>query len=224
MTDAADSGDRPGSLIVFLDESRKPVREERTGRVSGRGDHYVVVAAVVLAADTDNCRSRIRAAAATNSEASRIRRWKLMSPSRRRRAVADLTALDHWEAYSYETAQPMSRQRVSDARARSLILKRAFVDLHRQRGVQRATLETRSQPSEGFVTHDRRDHQVLESLLSEDEVDPSFRIAHAGKEEPLLWLADVLAGARSDFLCEVDREMWSLMAHRVSAVVSISVP
>jgi len=223
VTDTADLRDRPDDLIAFLDESRKPVRDGRTGRVSGRGDHYVVVAAVVLTADADDCRSRIRAAA-TNSEASRYWRWKLMSPSRRRRAVAGLTALDHWEAYAYETAQPMQRRRVSDARARSLILKRAFVDLDRQVGVHRATLETRSQPSERFDTHDRRDHQVLESLLSEDGVDPSFRITHAGKEEPLLWLADVLAGARSDFLCGVDREMWSLMAHRVSVVVSISVP
>jgi hypothetical protein len=65
---------------------------------------------------------------------------------------------------------------------------------------------------------------VLESLLTGDEIDPLFGIAHAGKEEPLLWLADVLAGARTDFLCGVDREMWSLMAHRVSAVVRVPVP
>jgi len=47
VTDTADSRDRPDDLIAFLDESRKPVRDGRTGRVSGRGDHYVVVAAVV---------------------------------------------------------------------------------------------------------------------------------------------------------------------------------
>lgn len=182
-----------------------------------------MVAAVVLAADADDCRSLIRTAVAS-SEATRYQRWKLMSPTRRRTAVAGLTALDHWEAFAYETAQPIGHRRVSDARARSLILKRAFVDLRWQRGVRRATLETRSQPSEGFVTHDQRDHQVLESLLTENEVDPSFEITHAGKEEPLLWLADVLVGARSDFLCGVDREMWSLMAHRVPAVVRVSVP
>lgn len=147
-----------------------------------------------------------------------------MSPTRRRMTVADLTALDHWEALVYESAQPIGRHSVSDARTRSLILKRAFVDLHWQRGVRRATLETRSQPSKGFVTHDRRDHQVLESLLTEDQVGRSFRITHAGKEEPLLWLADALAGARTDFLCGVDREMWSLMAHRVAAIVRVSMP
>lgn len=65
---------------------------------------------------------------------------------------------------------------------------------------------------------------MLESLLTENKVGRSFGITHAGKEEPLLWLADVLAGARTDFLCGVDMEMWSLMAHRVSAIVRVSVP
>ena len=223
MRDPAESLNHPCDLIAFLDESRKPVRDGRTGRVSGQGDHYVVVAAVVLAADADDCRSLIRAAA-TDAEATRKPRWKLMSPTRRRMAVARLTELDHWDAIAYETAQPIRNRRVSDAKARSLILRRAFADLHWQRGVRRATLETRSKPSEGFVTHDRRDHQVLESLLSEHEVDSSFRITHAGKEEPLLWLADVPTDTRSDFLCGVDRELWSLMAHRVSAVVQVPMP
>ena len=149
MRDPAESLNRPCDLIAFLDESRKPVRDGRTGRVSGQGDHYVVVAAVVLAADADDCRSLIRAAA-TDAEATRKPRWKLMSPTRRRMAVARLTELDHWDAIAYETARPIRNRRVSDAKARSLILRRAFADLHWQRGVRRATLETRSKPSEGL--------------------------------------------------------------------------
>lgn len=214
--------DAGAELVAFVDESRKPVRDERTGAVAGSGDHYVVAAAVVMTGDVQSCREEVAAVAAAHNGARPLR-WKDLGKQRRRDVVMSLIDLDHWDALLYETKRPVSPRNLTDARVRALILRNALEDLSIVRGVVHATLETRSQPSKGFTTHDRRDNDVLQSLLSRGDVDPDFRISHDGKAESLLWIADAVAGARTDFKCGVDREMYSLMAHRIQAIVSVRI-
>ncbi len=46
-------------LIAYVDESRKPMRDPATGRVSGAGEYYVLAAAVVLDGDCDDLRTSL---------------------------------------------------------------------------------------------------------------------------------------------------------------------
>jgi len=62
---------------------------------------------------------------------------------------------------------------------------------------------------------DEKDHQVLQKLHTRHAVPASLAISHADKTEPLLVIADVLAGARSDDLCFADQQAYPLLAHRV---------
>lgn len=210
-------------LVAFVDESRKPVRDEATGRVADAGGHYVVAAAVVLRGDADDCRQGLRDLADGVNSGEALR-WKNMGSQRKLAVVEGILEIRHWDALVYETASPVMDRHHRDAMVRARILRIALPDLSAKQGIAHVTFETRSQPSLGFTTHDRRDHEVLQSLLDKGEIDPDFRIDHDGKSEPMLWLADVVAGTRSDYTCGVDREMFSRIAFRVRDPVRISVP
>lgn len=83
------------------------------------------------------------------------------------------------------------------------------------------TLETRAAPKKGFHTLDQHDHATWRSLIDRDLVPAGRAIVHADKTEPLLWVADLLAGARSDYLCGADRGLYPLIAHRVSHITAV---
>jgi len=210
-------------LIAFVDESRKPMRDEATGRVSREGSYYVVAAAVVFSGDVGDCRQGLRSLADKVNRGVALR-WKDMGSARRLAAVEGILGIEHWDAMLYETAKPVTDRHHKDAMVRARILRVALSDLSDEQGVAHVTFETRSQPSQGFTTHDRRDHEILQSLLDKEEIDPDFRIDHDGKSEPMLWLADVVVGARSDYLCGVDREMYSRIAFRVRGLSRVNVP
>ena len=97
----------------------------------------------------------------------------------------------------------------------------AFECLSSDVDVTSATLETRNHPTTRSNQLDRKDHQVLQSLLSEKLVPSGFRITHDDKSERMLALADILAGARTDYLCGVDVEPFATLAHRVQHTVSV---
>lgn len=131
------------SVIAYLDESKKPMRNSSTGKVSDSGEHYVVAAAVLMRGD-----------------------------------------------------QQVLRQR-----------------LH---GVDEAVFETRATLSRGLHALDEHDHATWYSLVERGLVDSRLTIRYENKSEPLLWLADALAGSRTDYLCGVDRGVFPLLAHRVT--------
>ncbi len=205
-------------LIAFLDESKKPVRDPATGRPSGRGDHYVVAAAIVIEGDTD-----IRTAI---NEVERrlgfpLHYADLRSRGRRLAAIAELERIGGWEGYLFETARPLPVRRYSEHHIRAKTLEAAFTALHEVGGVSRIVLETRATPAKGFLELDEKDHAVLQRLLSREVVPGDFTIAHADKTERMLAIADVLAGARSDYLCFADQEAYPLIAHRVRSVKTL---
>lgn len=206
-------------LVAYIDESRKPVRDPKTGRVAGNGSHYVVAAAVVLAVDATHVRKMLQTLADELTSARPLR-WTDMSAARRRRTIEVITANNDWEYCLYETSKPVADRQGPDAWVRAHTLSAAFEDLSTARGVVRAILETRSQPVQGFTTHDERDHRLLASMLTKGTAAENFRIEHRGKEEPVLWLADILAGVRTDYLCWVDRETFPVLAHRALTVVA----
>lgn len=202
-------------LIAYLDESRKPMRDPATGHVSGRGEHYVVAAAVVIEDDMD-----LGEAIAGIEErlGYRLHYADLRSRERRLAAVTELAEIAGWDGYLFETARPLPSRHHSEHHVRAKILASAFTVLSADGGVSRVSLETRATPKKGFTQLDKKDHQVLQKLLTQKMVPADFGISHTDKSEPLLIIADILAGARSDFLCMADQEPYPLIAHRVQQV------
>ncbi len=205
-------------LIAFIDESKKPMRDRRTGRVAGTGDHYVVAGGVVISGDADRVRLRI---ADLEADLGFPMHYSDMSSERRRRAAQALASVDGWEGYLFETAQPLPSQHYREHFVRAKVIGAALECLSTDGGVVRATLETRNHPGRGLSQLDEKDHQVLQKLLSQKRVRSGFRITHANKSEKLLAIADLLAGARTDYLCAVDSEPFALLAHMVQDPVKV---
>lgn len=203
------------NLIAFLDESRKPVRDPATGRVDSTATHYVVAAAVVLDGELDEIRTAV-------TEVERLLGYRLhyadlRSRRRRLRVVEALATVPGWDGYVFETARAL-HTRTSEHHVRAKVLTVAFSHLSNDVGVLQLNLETRALPQRGFRVLDDKDNQVLERLLSQKAVPADLRINHVTKSEVVLCIADVLAGARSDFLCGADREAYPLLAHRVRGI------
>lgn len=207
-------------LVAFLDESRKPVRDRGSGRVSAQGEHYVVAAAVLIEGDLDAVRRRIRFMEADLGY--RLHYSDLRSRERRRSALTALSAIPEWDAFVFETSRPLPLRNSSEHHIRSRIVSAAVLRLGVGLGVSRIVLETRGMPLRGFGQLDARDHQVLQSLRDRGEAPTLMRMSHADKSEPLLAIADLVAGARSDALCWTDLEAFPLVAHRVRAIEQVT--
>lgn len=87
-------------LVAFVDEPRKPVRDEATGRVAGEGGHYVVAAAVVLRGDADDCRLALRDLAERENAGEALRPNQGASEPRCRR-------LGMWTRVSFMIGAPL---------------------------------------------------------------------------------------------------------------------
>lgn len=204
-------------ILAFVDESKKPVRDPATGRVSNVGDHYVVAAAIVLKGDAVGIRADLRDLL---EEVGHDLHYSHMSARRRRVALTRIAEISGWDGLVYETTTPVPGRR-PEQRTRARILTAAFPDLTEVHGVRVITLETRAAPKKGFHTLDEHDHATWRSLTDRGLLPPGRVITHGDKAEPLLWLADLLAGARSDYLCGADRGMYPLIAHRVGHITAV---
>ena len=203
-------------LIAFLDESNKPMRHRASGLVDHSGDFYVIAGVVVLRADTDELRAEMRLI--VRRLGMPVHYGRIRSQARRRALVDLVDGLTWWEAHVFETAHPASARHTSEHFVRARLLKVALVQLTGAGGVTGVTLETRSSPSRGLDQIDLRDRSVIQRLQDQGLVSPGVDMTHADKSEPLLWLADVLAGARSDDICAVDPGASARLAHRMRIV------
>lgn len=205
-------------ILAFLDESRKPMRDPATGKVAASGDHYVVAAAIVLRGDAATIRSRLRDLL---DFVGHDLHYSHMSARRRTAALTGIADITGWDGLIYETATPVPARR-AERRTRARILSAALPDLTGEHGVIIVTLETRAAPMKGFHTLDEHDHATWRSLIDRGLVTDGHTIAHGDKTEPLLWVADLLAGARSDHLCGTDRSMYPRIAHRVRHITRVA--
>ena len=205
-------------LVGYLDESMKPVRDAKTGRVIGSDlrHHYVVAAVVLFEEDIDPVRKRL--GEIRNRLGFPLHYSDLRSKKRRQEAIEAIDSVSEWDVYVFETAEPF---RGKEHHVRAKILESAFMHLSTCEGVQRLVLETRSHPSGEFGQLDEKDHQVLHKLVNRGEVPADLEITHKGKSEPLLQVPDVVVGARSDHLCAADREAYAMVSHRVRDIKSV---
>ncbi len=115
---------------------------------------------------------------------------------------------------------PLPDARYSEHHVRAKVIAEALTHLGSE-GVVEAVLETRAGTNKDFQPLDNKDHQVLRKLQRQGAVPDSFRIRHDDKTEAILQIADLLAGARSDGLCGVNRETYYRISHRVRATRTV---
>ena len=203
--------------VAFLDESRKPIRNPATGRVDDHGlNYYVVAAAVVPEGDSSNIRRQL---GRIEVEIGIELHYRDLSTARRAEALEAIDRIDGWYGYMFETARALPAH-YSEHHVRAKVIAEAFTHLSCE-GVAEAVLETRAGPKKDFQTLDNKDHQVLRKLQRQGTVPDSFRIRHDDKTEAILQIADLLAGARSDDLCGVNRETYYRISHRVRATRTV---
>lgn len=202
-------------LVAYLDESKKPVRNRATGKVSGDAEVYVVVAAIVFRGGQDAMRNSLKG---IRSTVGAPLHYAELTDRRRTHALQAVCELSGWDAYIFETAEPRPvAHRESGVRDRAL--RTAVCMLAGDFGVRNFTLETRATAAKQFFRLDEDDHRTLSSLLSRGEVAADTRIVHDDKSENLLALPDLVAGARTDHLANKDSTPYSLVSHRVIEVV-----
>ncbi len=202
-------------LVAFIDESRKPLRHRKTGKPDHGRLYYVTAAAVLFRGDLEECRSALlRAEAGLGFD---LHYSDLKSSTRRRTAVDAIAAVGDWEGYFYELAGPISGSPGAERKARFDQLSQAFQDLENV-GVSHATLETRNRAAARNMTLDERDRALVVKLRQAGKISDNFEIAHSGKDEPMLKIADVLASSRTDLLCAKDESIFPRLAHRVTIV------
>ncbi len=199
-------------LIAFLDESRKPTRNPATGRVDSRGlRHYVVAAAAVIDGDIPDIRRQLRR---IEDRLGYPLHYRNLSTARRVQTLEAIDHIDGWDGYLYETARALPDANYNEHHVRAKLVAEALTHLSSQ-GVVEAVLETRAGTNWRFLPLDDKDHDVVRRLQQQETIPDSFRIHHGDKTEAILQIADLLAGARSDWLCGVNRENYARIGHRV---------
>lgn len=206
-------------LVAYLDESKKPVRDESTGKASPTHEYYVVAAAVVLLGEADEVRDSLADVVDRLGYPLHYREFRSMH--RRAEALDAIAAVDGWEVYLFETAKPMSNRHNSEHHLRSKTLGAALRVLSMDVGVSDVVLESRAHVARGFTALDRSDNSVLKSLLDDGLVPPELSIRHADKAESLFQIPDLIAGARTDHLCGADRQFYARIANRVRRVSTV---
>ena len=203
---------------AFLDESRKPTRNPATGRVDDSGRYYYVVAAAVVPdGDISNIRRQLER---VEAEIGNHLHYRDLSTARRAEALEAIDRIDGWDGYMFETARSLPDAHYNEHHVRAKVITEAFAHLGSE-GVVEAVLETRAGTNKDFQPLDNKDHQVLRKLQRQGAVPNSFRIRHDDKTEAILQIADLLAGARSDALCGVNRETYYRIGHRVRATRTV---
>lgn len=135
-------------------------------------------------------------------------------------ALDAIDGIDGWDGYLYETVRPLPDAGYGEHHVRAKVIERALTHLSSQ-GVVEAVLETRAGTNRRFLPLDDKDRDVLDRLQRQGTVPESFRISHNDKTERILQIADLLAGARSDWLCDVNREAHARIGHRVHTIRTV---
>lgn len=198
-------------IHAFLDESRKPLRDGATGGVATWGDHYVIGAATLLEGSLDESRAWLQG---LRTDLGFRFHFSELALSRRILVIEGLLSLESWDGFLYESAKPLSRS-IPERRMRDRILQVAFKDLANECGVHAFTLESRATPQRGQWALDRHDHSTFAKLTSRRQLPEEAALTHATKSEPMLWIADVIASCRSDYLCGRERSLFPMLAHRL---------
>lgn len=164
----------PAALCAYLDES---FREQQTDGI------YILAAAIFEPAAQDHLRELMLWLRGTR-RTSKLH-WREMDPIQRKQAVEELAAVAGF--YVAAVGSPVSPRR--QERARAACLTAMVPELH-DLGVEQLLAEARAPEL------NRRDRETVQGARFALVRDVQFRVDHVpGAAEPLLWCADILAGA-----------------------------
>ncbi len=160
-------------MEAFLDES---------SRLTGSSYCYVIAAAVTID-DHVQVREAMRELRAPRSQ---VVHWHDENAARRREIVGRLAELDvHAFVHSCHPVAPKAQERV---RARLLV---AMTDDLAKEGVDHMVIEARK------ASLDKKDRATM-AATKRSGIGRAMRYSHVAKQdEPLLWVADVIAGVVS---------------------------
>lgn len=160
-------------MIAFLDESI---------RAGQGGLRYVVAAGAVVQTDLDPARDAFRELLLPRQP---YLHWNSEKPVRR---LAIVDRLTNFVAMALAcSSYPIGAKRQEPARAACLT---ALVGDLKAKGISELVIETRGE------VPDRRDRRTLLHARDVGIAPPDLSYRHVGKlEEPLLWVADAIAGA-----------------------------
>ena len=196
-------------LIAFVDESKKPARDPLTGKALPRS-WYAMAAVIVLAGDADDLRARL---VEISHDCGKPLHYKDLSKPIRREALSKVVELTDWDAEVVEIERPVQiRHEPTVRRAVLAMLMRLVVGKH---GVTSIVIESRSRRAT-TDTLDFDDRWLASELTRFGQLPDGVTITHRRKTEPLLWLPDLIVGARTDAVSRSDWRPWLEVIGRVS--------
>ena len=180
--------------------------------------HYVIAAITLFEADSANLRERLRS---LRDELRVPLHYSTLTHSKRLYAIEAVSEFTDWEGFIFETRDPNDE---TERHVRGKLLRVALLDLVQGHGVSRMTIESRDVTfvKEFDASHcglDRNDDATLTTLRSKQLLTHEFSLAHATKDEEILWLAYLLASSRTDALCHPKKnEYFAHVVHRVREI------
>lgn len=164
---------------------------DESGDDLGRSHRYVIGAGVLLpvAGQVDHVRSRLDGLLSLTAKRSRPFHWLKEGPVMRTAIVELIGELD-LQVYAVLGSAP-SRHDIELVREECLRELFRSVQHHE---VERVVIESRER-SARVVGQNRRDYGTLIEARHAGELRPSVHYEWVPKEEPLVWLADAVAGA-----------------------------
>lgn len=201
-------------LIAFVDESCKPARDPSTQRAIPDRYRYVLGCTIAFEADIRDLRCEL---SRLETSLGKPLHYRELAHTARETALTHAASLDSWEGALFETSRDIIRQHRSEHHVRAKLLERALRLLQERFGVAEVVMESRSTRRRGPGQLDQKDHQVLRKMRGQGLIE-AIELRHDDKSEVMLGLPDLLAGARTDHLCGVDRTAFALIANRIEVV------
>jgi hypothetical protein len=145
---------------------------------------YILAAVIIADTDAEHQRQALKTLLYRGQE--RLH-WRKESAQHRSQIIKAVRRLRHTGAVVIATGMTPSRQE----RARRKCIERLLAELA-SRGIAQVVFERRHREL------DARDHALIAALMRQQSLPAAFRATwKAATSEPLLWLADIAAGAAS---------------------------
>lgn len=174
----------PGSVPVPSPPAAQRAFADESFKEATAGGYYVLAAAMFEPANEDEVREVLQRLRGPRRHAGKLH-WNEMNEPQQHRAAKEIGSLEGFHVVAVGAPVPHKRQE----RARAMCLSTLVSELHSY-GAERLIMERRSQELNA------RDVRTVTGARYQLPKGTPFRVEHvAGPDEPLLWAADVVAGA-----------------------------
>lgn len=171
------------TLTAMFDNAARVAYTDESFHEADHDGFYVLAAAVFDETSHDTVRTALQALRGKR-RTSKLH-WNEMDTRQQATAAATVAALDGFHIVTVGTPVPRTRQE----RARAMCLTRLVSELHSY-SVTDLVIEART------TQLDDRDIKTVRGARFSLPAGTRFHVAHvAGSQEPLLWSADIVAGA-----------------------------